>query len=88
LTVSKQVSEKSDGERFNLRKLKELEVRKQYQIKISKRFAAMVNLRDSENINRACENNKEDIKKSAKESLDLYELNRQKPEFDEEYLLF
>jgi len=79
LTVSKQVSEKSDGERFNLRKLKELEVRKQYQIKISKRFAAMVNLRDSENINRAWENIKEDIKKSAKESLDLYELKRQKP---------
>jgi len=39
----------------------------------------MVNLRDSENINRAWENIKEDIKKSAKESLDLYELKRQKP---------
>jgi len=30
--VSKQVEEKFDVERFNLRKLSELEVRKQYQI--------------------------------------------------------
>jgi hypothetical protein len=30
LAVSKQAAQKSDGERFNLRKLNELEVRKQY----------------------------------------------------------
>jgi hypothetical protein len=40
LTVSKQKAQKSDVERFNLRKLNEQEFRKQYQIKISKRFAA------------------------------------------------
>jgi hypothetical protein len=34
-------------------KLSELEVRKEYQIKISKRFAALENLNDSEDINRA-----------------------------------
>jgi hypothetical protein len=34
-------------------KLSELEVRKQYQIKISKRFAALKNFNDSEDINRA-----------------------------------
>jgi hypothetical protein len=39
--------------RYNLMKLDELEVRKQYQIKISNRFAALDNLSDSENINRA-----------------------------------
>ena len=38
LAVSKQAAQKSDGERFNLRKLNELEVRKQYQIYITNRF--------------------------------------------------
>jgi len=40
LAVSKQAAQRNDGERFNLRKLNELEVRKQYQIKISNNFAA------------------------------------------------
>jgi len=35
LAISKQAAQKFDVERFNLRKLSELEVRKQYQIKIS-----------------------------------------------------
>ena len=38
--VSKEAVEKLDVERFNLKKLNELEVRKQYQIMISYRFAA------------------------------------------------
>ena len=40
-------------EKFNFRNLSEMEVRNQYQIKISKRFAALENLNDSKNINRA-----------------------------------
>jgi len=40
LAVSKQAAQRFDGERFNLRKLNELDVRKRYQIKISNRFAA------------------------------------------------
>ena len=40
LAVNKKAAQKFDGERFNLRKLNELEVRKQYQIKISNNFAA------------------------------------------------
>jgi len=40
LAAIKQTAQKFDGERFNLRKLNELEVRKQYQIEITKRFAA------------------------------------------------
>jgi hypothetical protein len=36
--VSKQVAQKFDVERFNLRKLSEPEFGKQYQIKISKRL--------------------------------------------------
>jgi len=43
-------------ERFNLRKLNELEVRKQHQIKISNRFAALENLSYSEDIDKAWEN--------------------------------
>jgi hypothetical protein len=42
-----------NGERFNLRKLNELEVMKEYQIEISNRFAALENLSDREDINRA-----------------------------------
>jgi hypothetical protein len=51
--VSKQEAQKVEGERFNLRKLKEMEVRKQYQIKISNWFAALENLRGGKYINRA-----------------------------------
>ena len=43
LAVSKQAAQKFDVERFILRKLCELEVRKQYQIKISKMFTALEN---------------------------------------------
>jgi len=53
-------------ERLNLGKLNELEVRKQYQIKISKRFLALENLSYSKDINRAWKNIKENIKTSAK----------------------
>jgi len=71
-------------ERFNLRKLNELEVRKQYQIEIKNRFAALENLSDSKDINRAWKNIKETIKISAKDSLGLYELKQHKPWLDEE----
>ena len=53
LAVSKQAAQMFDVERFSLRKLRELEVRKEYQNKISKRFATLENLSDSEDINRA-----------------------------------
>jgi len=81
LAVSKQAAQKFDGERFNLRKLNERSVRKQYQIEIRNRFAALENLSDGEDINRAWEHIKENIKTSAKESLGLYELKQHKPRF-------
>ena len=74
LAVSRPAAQKFDMERFNLRKLNELEVMKQYQIKISNSFAAFENLSVSKNIYRAWENIKENIKTSAEESLGLYEL--------------
>ena len=46
LAVSKQAVQKLDGERFNLRKLKNLEVKKQYQTEITNRFAALGNISD------------------------------------------
>ena len=70
-----------DGERFNLGKLNELEVRKQYDMEISNRSAALENLNDSDDIIRAWESIKENIKTSAKESLDLHEFKQHKPWF-------
>jgi len=83
LAVNKQAAPKFDGERFNLRKLNELEVRKQYQIEIMNKFASLENLSDDEDINRAWENIKENIETSAKESLGLCDLKQHKPWFDE-----
>jgi hypothetical protein len=61
-------------ETFNLKKLSELEFRKHYHIKISNRFAALENLNDSMDVNRAWEDMKENIKIAAKVSLGLYGL--------------
>jgi len=77
-----------DLERFNLRKPNELEVRKQYQSEITKRFAASKNLSDSEEINRAWENINENSKISAKESLRLYALKQYNSWFDKECFRF
>ena len=62
LTVSKQDSHKFDVEKFNLRKLNELKVRKRYHTKITKRFAAWEDLTDSEDIHRDRENIKDNIR--------------------------
>ena len=88
LVVSKQTSQRFGGERFNLRKLNELEVRKQYQVLFTDRFAALENLSDEEDLNRAWENIKENINFSAKENLFLHELKQHNPWIDEEYLGF
>jgi len=79
LAVSKKAAQKFDVDRFHLRKLSELEIRKQYQIKISHSFASLENLNDSKDTNTARENIKETITTSAKESLGLYELKQYKP---------
>ena len=65
LAVRKQAAHKSDGGRFNLRKLNDLEVRKQYQIVFTNRFAALENVSEDEDINRAWES----IKKISKPQL-------------------
>ena len=85
--ISKHVAQKFDGERFNLRKLNELEVRKQYQIQITS-FAALENLSDCKYINRAWENIQKNIKTSGKDSVRLHKLKQHKPWFYEECLGF
>jgi len=62
-----------------LRKLNEPEVMEQYQIEITKRFAALKNSDDDQDVNRIWENIKENIQMSAKESLGLDEFNQNKP---------
>ena len=66
MAVNKQAAQNFDGEGFILRKLNELEVRKQYQIEITNRFVALGNKSDNEDINRTWENIKENIITSAK----------------------
>ena len=53
LAVSKQAAQKFDGERFNLRTLNELEVKKKYQIEITNGFAVLENLNVDKDVNRA-----------------------------------
>ena len=77
-----------NGERFNLRKLKEPEVKEKYQIEITNRFAALENLNVDEDENRIWENVKENIKTSAKESLGLHEWKQYKPWYDKECVDF
>ena len=88
MAVIKQAAQKFNVERFNHRQLNELEVREQYQIKISNIFAALENLSDNKDIDRVWENLRANIKISSKQSLDLYELKQHKPWLDEECLGF
>jgi len=82
LAVNKKAAQKFEGERFNPRKLNELEVKEQYQIESRNRFAALEDVDVDEDVNRAWENIKENIKTSAKESVGLHELKQNKPWFD------
>ena len=88
LTVSKQAAHNCDVERFNLRKLSKLEIRKQYQNKVSNKFVTLENLHYYKDINRVWENIKVNIKTSVKKSLCLYELKQYETRFDEECLSF
>jgi hypothetical protein len=81
LMVMKQAAQNFDVKRFNLKKLSELEVRKQYQIKILDRFADLENLNDYKDINVAWKTFK---RISAKDSPSLCERKQHKLWFDEE----
>jgi hypothetical protein len=83
LAVSKGAAQMFDMERFNLKKLKETEGKKQYQVKSSNRVAASENLDHDMDISSAWETITENIKISAKESLSYNESKKRKPWFDE-----
>ena len=70
-------------EGFNLKKLSEMKVWKQFQIVLSHRFAALENLHDREEINRAWSNIKENIKISAKKTQGIYKRKQHKPWSDD-----
>ena len=63
--MGKRAAQRFDRQRFKLRKLKEPEVREQYQIEITNRFAALENVNDDKDVNRTWENIKENIQISA-----------------------
>jgi hypothetical protein len=88
MAVNKKGTQMFDLEKFILRGLKKLEVRKKYQIKFSNRFEALENLSYGKDINRALENIKENIKTSAQQSPGLYEVKQHKPCYDEECLSY
>jgi hypothetical protein len=83
LAVSKQAAQ-IDMERFNVKMLNEGNVKEQYQVTIRNKFAALENLEDSGDINRAWDNIRQNIKILAQESLGYCESKHHKPQFDEE----
>jgi hypothetical protein len=70
-------------ERFNLKKLNEVEGKEQYHTEISNTFSALENLDAEMDINRAWETIRDNIKISAKQSLGYNELKKHKPWFNE-----
>jgi DNA repair ATPase RecN len=85
LAVNKRASQKIDMERFNFKKLNEGKLKEQYQVIIRNKFAALENLEDNGDINRAWDNIEENIKISAQDSLGYCESKHRKLWYDEEY---
>jgi hypothetical protein len=83
LAVRKQTTNTVHMERLNLKELNEVEVKEQYRVELSNRFAALEHLYTEVNVNRAWETIGENKKISTKESLSCNELKKHKPWFDE-----
>jgi hypothetical protein len=81
--VNKQGSHKFQMERFNLKKLNEVEGKEKYRADVSNRFATLEDLHAEVEINTIWKTITENIKISAKESLGYYELKQHKPWFNE-----
>jgi hypothetical protein len=69
ISVSKRARQNFDLERFDLKKLDDVEVKEKYQVETSNRFAGLENLDESFDINNAWESIRENIKNSAKDNL-------------------
>jgi hypothetical protein len=70
-------------ERFNLKKLNEVEGKEKYRVDVANRFSALEDLDTEVEINTNWETFKENIKISAKDSLGYYERKQHKPWSDE-----
>jgi hypothetical protein len=66
-----------------MKKLNDVEGKKQFRIEVSNRFAALKDLDAEVEINSAGEMIKENIKISAKKSLSCFQMKKHKPWFDE-----
>jgi hypothetical protein len=86
LAVNKQRSHRFHKERFNLKKLNEVEGKEQYRVDVSNKFAALENLDAKVEINSALEIIGENIKISAEKSLGYCELKKHKPWFDKKLI--
>jgi hypothetical protein len=84
ISITKRARQKFDLERFDLKKLDDVEVKEKYQVEITDRFAALEGLGESFDINNAWESIRENIKTSAKENLGYQKLKHNKPWFDDE----
>jgi hypothetical protein len=80
--VNKQISHSLHTERFNLKKLNDVEGKQQFCVEVSNRFPALDDLDIEVEINSTWETIKENIKISAKKSLGYFELKKHKPRID------
>jgi hypothetical protein len=81
--VNKQRSHRFHMERFNFKKLNEIEGKGRGYIEVSNRFTALEGLDAEVKINSAWETIRENIKITAKERLGYFELKKDKPWFNE-----
>jgi hypothetical protein len=84
LAASKRTMQRVHMERFNLKKLYEIEDKEQYHVEISNNFAALENLDTEVDINRVWETIKQNINISATESLGYHLLKKNTSWFEEE----
>jgi hypothetical protein len=70
-------------DRFNLKKLNQVEGKEQFRVEVSNKFAALEDLDAGVEINSTWEIIRENIKISAKESLGYFELKKHNPWFEE-----
>jgi hypothetical protein len=82
LAVNKHISHRFHMERFNLKKLNEVEGKERYCVEVSYRFAALEDMNAEVEVNSAWETIRENIKISAKERIRYYKLKKHKPWFD------
>jgi hypothetical protein len=83
ISVSKRARQNSDLERFDLKRLGDVEVKEKYQVEISNRFAGLESLDESSDINNSWESIGENIKNSAEDKLRYQKLKHNKPWFDD-----